>query len=301
MSAAVTPFLLDHTPQSQRCCWRPEHHAYVSVSVARAHGAGRGGFHACPPEWLAWNRRRHQLVKVIAERGGSDVVTLVEVDHFEDWYRPQLEALGYDSVYRADMHSPCLRVGLGEAPQADGVAVFWKRDKLQLDESVMANDKKTHKQKFIVLRLQTVDTGEFVVVGVAHFDSKKDAAGQGAAIRAEQSRGLLSLLRDVSTAEGKAPAAVLLAGDFNAPRDEGCYAAIVQSELGLRDAYDDAGYGDKYTSFKTRFGDYKPGTVKVRLARFVLSSAFCLMSEYAPPGRSKCHTTLHSKGWACRG
>jgi len=48
---------------------------------------GQGGFTRCPPSWLAWERRRHQLRSVIATRC-ADVVALQEVDHFEEWYRP---------------------------------------------------------------------------------------------------------------------------------------------------------------------------------------------------------------------
>ena len=222
---------------------------------------GKGGFTKCPASWLDWERRRHQILKVVGEHGGADIVTMQEVDHFEEWYQPELDKLGYDGVHRVDAHSPCYKVALGDSPSPDGVAIFYKRDKLELDESFAPEDGEDFKRKLLLMRFRSTDTGNYIVVANAHLDSNKKAPG--VATRTAQTQSLLATLEDFALQPEKMPTAVLVAGDFNATRDEPCHALCLQSPLGLRDTYGEVdGLAQKFTSFKVRGGTFKKGVSK---------------------------------------
>lgn len=58
---------------------------------------------------------------------GADVYCLQEVqaDHFEQWFEPQLDQLGYSGTYKRKT-----REFMGQYGKMDGCATFWRRDKL---------------------------------------------------------------------------------------------------------------------------------------------------------------------------
>ena len=64
---------------------------------------------------------RRRLLEVILEHS-PDIVCLEEVNHYEDFFRPALEPLGYRGVYCAKPKSPCERFGY----PGDGTAVFFQ-------------------------------------------------------------------------------------------------------------------------------------------------------------------------------
>lgn len=239
--------------------------------------AGCGGFKRCPGHWLQWETRRNQIVKLVGEHAGADIVALEEADCFEEWYRPQLDALGYEGVYRPDQSSPCLRVGIGDSPTPDGVALFFKRDKFTLDDQIHGEDVAGQKAKFLALRLRTIDTDQAIVAAVAHLDSKKDKIG--AETRAKQTKLLLSLLDSFIAAHSLHPAAIFMAGDLNATRDEECYQILTSSSHGLKDVYAEAGFANMFTSFKVRSGSYKSGEAKVRA--YIILDFICLQTLIA--------------------
>lgn len=80
-------------------------------------------FNYCRPVTLKWRYRRANLLREIAFRD-ADILCLQEVDHYDDWWRPQLSAAGYDSNFTSRPR------GL-----ADGLVVAWKRDLFQLFRS----------------------------------------------------------------------------------------------------------------------------------------------------------------------
>ena len=57
-------------------------------------------FPYCKTSVLKWQSRRHKLLEEILAYE-ADVVCLQDVDH-EDWWLPQLQPAGYDSVHQAD-------------------------------------------------------------------------------------------------------------------------------------------------------------------------------------------------------
>ncbi|KAG8459495.1 hypothetical protein KFE25_012830 [Diacronema lutheri] len=80
----------------------------------------------CPSWALAWTYRRRNLLRDMRLLG-ADVYCLQEVqaDHFEQWFEPQLDQLGYSGTYKRKT-----REFMGQYGKMDGCATFWRRDKL---------------------------------------------------------------------------------------------------------------------------------------------------------------------------
>merc|ERR1712124_34421 len=73
------------------------------------------------PRTLNWNYRKRNLLKEILSYK-ADVLLLQGLDHYTDWWQPQLGMNGYDSLYRAH-------------PRKGGVGIFYRRDEFQLFKS----------------------------------------------------------------------------------------------------------------------------------------------------------------------
>eukprot|EP00912_Choanoflagellata_sp_UC4_P002269 UC4_evm4s1434 len=104
---------------------------------------GFSGFTHLPLEGLQWSNRKYRIMDEILTRN-PDVVCLQEVDHFHDWFEPQLSKIGYAGVYREDPFSPCLKTGSG---LCDGVAVFYRRNKLDMIALESLHMSSTHIRK----------------------------------------------------------------------------------------------------------------------------------------------------------
>ncbi|XP_072173207.1 protein angel homolog 2-like [Diadema setosum] len=76
----------------------------------------------CPQKYLVWEYRRHNILRELKE-ANAEIVCLQEVQqsHYEDFFKPQLEQLGYASVYKQ-------RTG----DKLDGCVTFYKTGQLQL-------------------------------------------------------------------------------------------------------------------------------------------------------------------------
>mmetsp|Transcript_10923 Transcript_10923/g.27498 ORF Transcript_10923/g.27498 Transcript_10923/m.27498 type:complete len:336 (-) Transcript_10923:594-1601(-) len=72
---------------------------------------------------LAWTYRRRNLIREILAYD-ADILCLQEVqaDHFEDHYKPWLERMGYDGVFKSKT-----REDMGRRGKVDGCATFYKR------------------------------------------------------------------------------------------------------------------------------------------------------------------------------
>ena len=231
----------------------------------------KGGFTLCPTLWLDWAVRFERLAAAVAD-AVADIVVLQEVDHADQWKETML-ALGYDCEVRLDLCSPCLKAALNEPKLPDGVAVFWKRDVLSLDEAVLGEDVSAdgieYKSKLLLARLQHTASGAYVVVVNCHLDSQKSE--EGVKVRAVQSRRMLEQAKAFADLEaGKPCEAWFVCGDLNATRGEECHDAIL--EAGLADCYAEAGFGDMFTSIKVRTGSFKAGSVKYAVDHMFHSS-----------------------------
>ena len=234
---------------------------------------GSGGFTRLPAEFLEF-KARHAMQRKHIEESNADIVALQEVDHAEEWLSEMAE-LGYDGKIRTDEDSPCLRAALNEPKLPDGVALFWKRSRLELDEYVPGVDvggDEGYKSKRLLARLKSTSSGAFIVLANVHLDSRKN--DEGVAVRTRQSEGLLADLRQFVQNKEKPASVVFIAGDLNAKRGERCHDVLLAAwGRGLSDAYADAGYADSFTSFKNRTGDYKAGVVKYAVDHLLHSAA----------------------------
>lgn len=224
---------------------------------------GKGGFTLIPPDWLDWEQRWPLLIKAIRD-ADADIVALQEVDHVDQWAEA-MDGFGYEGQVRIDERSPCLKASLGDPVTGekfpDGVALFWRRARLSVDECQHGVDGE-YKSKTLTARLRCLESGAYLVIVNMHLDSKKSE--QGVRIRAEQSRSMLAGVSAFAQHETKPAAAVFITGDLNATRSEQCHSDILRANLGerlggIRDAYADAGFSEAFTSFKIRTGSFKAG------------------------------------------
>ena len=82
----------------------------------------------------SWEHRRVLLLDEI-KRYDADAICLQEVDHYYDFFLPELRRLGYDGLYAPKPISPCLEV----SKNCDGCAIFVKRSKLRFISSEVFN------------------------------------------------------------------------------------------------------------------------------------------------------------------
>mmetsp|Transcript_15098 Transcript_15098/g.39221 ORF Transcript_15098/g.39221 Transcript_15098/m.39221 type:complete len:560 (-) Transcript_15098:386-2065(-) len=80
----------------------------------------------CPAWALAWAYRRRNLLRDMQQLG-ADVFCLQEVqaDHYEQFFEPHMDKLGYSGVYKRKT-----REFMGQYGKMDGCALFYRRDKL---------------------------------------------------------------------------------------------------------------------------------------------------------------------------
>ena len=78
----------------------------------------------------SWEHRKVLLIDEV-KRYEADVICLQEVDHYYDFFLPELRRLGYDGLYAPKPISPCLEV----SKNSDGCAIFVKRSKLRFISS----------------------------------------------------------------------------------------------------------------------------------------------------------------------
>jgi len=72
-------------------------------------------------EHFSWERRKGRLVEVIQDLD-VDLLSLVECDHYEDYFQPVLTAMGYDSIWQQRPRST----------SHDGCCIAWRRSCFEL-------------------------------------------------------------------------------------------------------------------------------------------------------------------------
>lgn len=64
---------------------------------------------------FAWEKRKHRVIETIAS-SDADIISLVECDHYDEFVKPELQACGYDSVWKKRPRESSL----------DGCCVAWR-------------------------------------------------------------------------------------------------------------------------------------------------------------------------------
>jgi mRNA deadenylase 3'-5' endonuclease subunit Ccr4 len=223
-----------------------------------------GGFTQLLPEEADWKNRKNRLLEEIATHA-PDILTLQEVDHFDDWFVPQLARMGYVGLYMPKSSSPCLHYS--ERP--DGCALFYKSSRFLLlrhlegelkaanGTTLLHRDDRPCHHGYILAHLKACRSKKEVVVATSHFTASKPPLGEDT--RLEEAKSLSRAIRAFTNDE---KAAVLIGIDMNAvPKQLGNLPAKVYPGFrrqGYKSAYgvDGADTEPPYTTWKLR-GDYE--------------------------------------------
>ncbi|XP_038055885.1 nocturnin-like [Patiria miniata] len=173
-----------------------------------------------------------------------------------DFFRVQLERVGYQGIFKPKPDSPCLDCIHNNGP--DGCAVFFKPEKFTLAGSTCpvleVEDRGSiwpTNQVAVLLRLKCKSPAEHhgkeFLVGTTHLKAKSSWHK----LRHLQGLNLLEILEKQA---GGCP--VILCGDFNAEPTEDVYKAFEASKMALDSAYkclsEDGNSEPSYTTWKIR-------------------------------------------------
>lgn len=86
-----------------------------------------GRFNRASKAILEWDHRKSRILHEITQYE-PDIITMQEVDHYYDFFLPELSARGYTGYFAPKPTSACLEVSKNE----DGCAMFVKRNKLRV-------------------------------------------------------------------------------------------------------------------------------------------------------------------------
>lgn len=102
-----------------------------------------------------------------------------EVDHFDDFFHPQLRERGYRGIFAQKSPSVCSRFG----DRRDGVAIFTKRDRLDVEYS--ESFQYTAKEKGLTVGVPQVAiiliarvNEQRVLIATTHLKASKDNGGE---------------------------------------------------------------------------------------------------------------------------
>lgn len=266
------------------------------------------GFSSMPPEHMSWAHRGRLVIQKIKD-ANADLVCLQEVDHYYDSVEPALREVGYLGIYREDEWSPCR--GKSDGTLKDGVAIFYKRDTLELvgvhapctpreEKAPVEFGKdagKTLMARFRVFgsdpevtsgsrHATHVSATEQVIVCTSHFSSAKTTAG--ASRRVTQAATLMKELeafRKFSCDDGDdaaPPVAIIFAGDLNATPDEVAIDGIKKMFVSTYETF--LGHEPNFTTWKKRTGAFKPGEAKMTIDYIFVSNECETVDVAALPG-----------------
>ena len=166
---------------------------------------------------LKWENRKTLILEHILQKS-PDIICLEEVDHFTDWFQPELAKFGYTGYFITK--------------KVDGCALFFKHDKfragsggirlIKLSDYLPAPFNKTSQQVAIVAHLRTLDFAN-IIIGMTHLKAKygfDEMRLEQIKIVCEKINELRDYLVDACP--------ILLAGDFNADPDSNVVKYVSQ-------------------------------------------------------------------------
>ncbi|XP_057312107.1 nocturnin-like [Hydractinia symbiolongicarpus] len=206
-------------------------------------------FCATPPQCLKWQYRKRLLLNEILS-ANADVVCLEEVDHFDDFFAPELKTAGYEGFFVLKRDSPCLRFPGNNGP--DGVAIFYRRNKYvlveQITEYLEEEDGKKGQQGFLGLVLKDINLKKFIFFVCSHLKAKKGFEPR----RLAQTKSAVAIIESIQQ-KYENDLLLIWCGDFNGQSHEPFHNYIRTSNLQLCSAYA-AALGDEpaFTTWKIR-------------------------------------------------
>jgi len=169
-----------------------------------------------------------------------DVIALEECDHFSDWFQPKLEKEGYEGIFYPKPYKPA------NAPQADGTALFWRKDKFKLLKQSYSQYSPEESQGVVLVLLEnSTEPGKNVCVAATHlkaslgFEERRETQGK-------------ILLQTINNFIPEKDYPVIILGDFNDTPDSAVHKV-------MRESYTSA-YEDKpghWTTWKKRKEEVK--------------------------------------------
>jgi nocturnin len=190
------------------------------------------------PEVLNWEKRRQTLINEIVTHDPA-VICLEEVDHFHDWFEPELTLRGYDGIFLQKTYDE-------KSPAADGCAIFYRRALFKLDtrdeikfiEHIQEGPSGPPKQVALIAYLSVVDTNERVRIVCTHLK----AGSSSEELRAAEAKVLVDHLQkdiDIPT---------VIAGDLNSKPSGKVKTLKVFTSAGFSSVFTDV----QFTTWKLR-------------------------------------------------
>ena len=135
-----------------------------------------GGFDSAPKDSLKWEARRERLIEELFRHGPEpDVICLEEVDHFDDWFMPQLSKRGYRGFFLKKPKSPCLKTAPGSGLE-DGCALFCREATVSV-VCVETMNYAASNQVALLATVRVTGSSSFVVA-CTHLVARKTAEGE---------------------------------------------------------------------------------------------------------------------------
>lgn len=162
---------------------------------------------------FSWEKRKDRLLEVIRDMD-TDILSLVECDHYEEFFKPGLANLGYDSVWKQRPRPASL----------DGCCVAWRRHTFELvaTDTIEYVDKydpvrkRTFKDRIALITLLRARlTGDCVVFVSTHL-ARNPEQPEVDRLRARQIGQVVRQLAEFAKKHSVPEAPVMLTGDLNA-------------------------------------------------------------------------------------
>ncbi len=221
----------------------------ISSISALAYGPP-DNFTSVPSACLLWNTRKERIVEQILSHN-PDIICLQEVDHYEDFFLPLFNDLGYQGFFFPKKESPCLKMEGNNGP--DGVSLFYRDARLDIVDVHMRYlrnaDKEECSQPVVTCMLFDKVHLKNICVAVTHLKAKQGFEG----LRAAQAKDLLQAVDDIRRKIDN-KSAVAICGDFNGQPHEECYSVMENHpDLRLESAYKNLMKSEiPYTTWKIR-------------------------------------------------
>eukprot|EP01080_Neovahlkampfia_damariscottae_P011396 gene11396-4563_t len=195
-------------------------------------------FDSTNPNFLLWENRKWKLLEEITQYD-CDIICLQEIDHFYDFFEPELKHFGYTGIFVGKKR--CYFV-----PE-EGCALFFKSNKFELLHFESFQITKNKPQNSILSKLKLKSINFSFILSVNHLKASKGFEKR----RLNECKSLLNQMKSYSNNE-KIP--IIFSGDFNDNKESLFYQEMISSDLNLKDSYSNE---DIFTTFKIKKGIIK--------------------------------------------
>eukprot|EP00043_Microstomoeca_roanoka_P013373 m.131034 g.131034 ORF g.131034 m.131034 type:complete len:297 (+) comp15738_c0_seq4:195-1085(+) len=201
--------------------------------------AQEGNFSRVKQEHLTW-KHRSPLLAAELQALGADIMGLAECNNYKSFWQPQLQQMGYESIFVPKNPSPAT---LYEA-EADGCCLCFRTARFQLLGFIT----RPSNPVFVMAHLLDLQTNLHLLVCVCHLKAGRSCAK----VRSAQIRTLLSIMTSFQQCLPEPPHTQFIIGDMNATASEEC-VEYCRSEGGFRCVFSESHYS--WTTWKHRRDD----------------------------------------------